>query len=179
MIYDAANIGFKADHESRFFSGCDLLHTRQRSDEAHLVQDATLALQHIRAGVAGIEATGIGQRNGYEGALAAGEFGSRSTEMVFGHCVGTIDAVAHLDAVQVDLHDALLAPQEFDEAGEIHLEALAYPGAAGPEENVLGRLLRNGGGSVLALVGVLDVAHGGLLDGFEVKAVVLQEAGIL
>lgn len=179
MIYDAANIGFKADHENRpaFFYG--LLHTRQRSDEAHLVQDATLALQHIRAGVAGVEAAGIGQRNGYEGALAAGEFGSRSTEMVLCNSVGTIDAVAHLDAVQVDFHDALLAPQEFDEAGEIDLEALAHPGTAGPEKNVLGRLLRDGGGSVLALVGVLDVAHGGLLDGFEVKAVVLQEAGIL
>ena len=93
--------------------------------------------------------------------------------------IDTIDTIAHLNAVEIDLHDALLAPYQFDEYGEINLEALAYPRTARPQEDVLGCLLRDGRSAMLTLVGMLDIAHGSLFDGFEVKAMVFLEVGIL
>ena len=55
-----------------------------------------------------------------------------SAEMLFGHGFHAIDAIAHFDAVQVDFHDALLAPHELNEHGEIRLESLAQPRTSGP-----------------------------------------------
>ena len=45
--------------------------------------------------------------------------------------------------------------------------------------HVLGRLLGNGRGTQFALLWVLTVALGGVLNGFVVEAVMLQESGIL
>ena len=99
--------------------------------------------------------------------------------MILCHRTGAIDAVAHLNAVQIDFDNALLRPHQFDEGGEIDLETLTQPRTTRPEEHVLGRLLRDGTGSVLRLLRVFHIAHGSLLNGLEVETVMLQEASIL
>ena len=78
------------------------------------------------------------------GTLLASEVFGILAEVLLSNSLGTIDAIAHLDGVEIDLHDALLGPEEFDEGGEIDLKALAHPAAAWPEEDILGRLLRDG-----------------------------------
>ena len=111
----------------------------------HLMKDALLALQHVATGLGRIETAGIGQRSGNEGTLLTGKLRGAGVEMPFGHRIGTIDAVAHLDGVEIDLHDALLRPEEFYQHREINLETFAQPRTARPKEDVLGRLLTDGG----------------------------------
>lgn len=78
-------------------------------------------------------------------------------EIVLGGRFGTIDTRTHLDDVQVNLHDAFLAPECFNQEGVVGLQPLAYPGTARPAEDILGSLLRDGtaatfAGAVLALL---------------------------
>ena len=143
------------------------------------MKDAPLSFQHITTGVGRIETTWIRQCDGNQCALCLGELASSSAEMPLSYSINTIDAIAHLNAVEIDFHDALFAPYQFDKYGEIDLEALTYPRATRPQEHVLGRLLRYGRCAVLTLVGMLNIAHGSLFDGFEVKAMMLLEVSIL
>ena len=114
------------------------------SNVFHLLQDAGLALEYVGGRRLAGELAGIGQRDGNEGTLAASEVFSILVEMLLSNGLGSIDAFAHLDGVKIDLHNALLGPEEFDECGEIDLKALTHPAAAWPEKDILGRLLRNG-----------------------------------
>ena len=98
--------------------------------------------------------------------------------MVFGYCIYAIDSVAHLDGVEVDFHNALLAPDELDECGEISLKSFAYPRPARPEEHVLGCLLSDGAGTQFAFA-PLHITLGSLLDGIIVETVVQQKALVL
>ncbi len=94
-------------------------------------------------------------------------------EAVAAGCFHAIDAVAHLDAVEVDLHDALLAPYILDEHCEIGLKALAHPAVSRPQKHVLGRLLADGAGAALpAAAAALEIGAGNLLG---VEAVVLEK----
>ena len=111
------------------------------TNEFHLLQDACLALEHVGGWRLAGELAGIGQRSGNEGTLAASEVFSILVEMLLSNGLGPIDAFAHLDGVEIDLHDALLGPEEFDDCGEIDLKALTHPAAAWPKENILGCLL--------------------------------------
>ena len=119
-------------------------------DEAHFTLDAGLPLAHIGTGGAGAVDTGIGECGSYQGTVGTAEVGCLAVEMIFGTGSYAIDGIAHLDGVEVDFHDALLAPQELDEGCEVDFEAFAGPTAAGPEEPVLGCLLRDGAGTMLA-----------------------------
>ena len=89
----------------------------------------------------------------------------------YGVC--SVDAVAHLYAVEVDFHDAVFAPDGLDEDGEVDFEAFAHPAAGGPEEDVLGCLLADGAASALAAAGDAVSDYG--LELVEVEAVVLEE----
>ena len=64
--------------------------------------------------------------------------------MLLCHRLGTVDAIPHLNGVEVDLHDALLRPQQFDEHGEVSLKTFPHPRATRPQEHILRRLLRDG-----------------------------------
>ena len=149
-------------------------HTVMLFDIFHLSQNLVFALHHIGRGRSRTIFAGIRQCGGNEGTLALGQLGARQAEMPLGYGLGTIDAIAHLDGVEVDFHDALLAPHQFDECCEIGLKPFAHPSAAWPQEHVLGRLLADGAGTQLAFV-VLTVALGSLLDGLEVEAMVGEE----
>ena len=111
------------------------------SNVLHLLQDAGLTLEHIGGWRLAGELTGIGQRGGNESTLTASEVFGILMEMLLGNSLGAIDAIAHLDGVEIDLHDALLGPEEFDECSEIDLKTLAHPTAAWPEKDILGGLL--------------------------------------
>ena len=94
-------------------------------------------------------------------------------------CCGlyAIDAVAHLNGIQIHFHDALLAPDVLDEEGEVGLQTLAHPAVARPQEHILGGLLRDGAGTAFAAT-----AQGfepGQIDLFEVEAMVLFKQVVL
>ena len=121
---------------------------------------------------------GVGQRGSYQGTLATAQVFGLNTEMCFCHGRGPVDAVAHLYRIEIYLHDALLRPKQFDECGEVDLEALARPTAPRPQEYILGRLLRDGRGTELASLWMLPVTLGGMLDGLVVEAVMRHKVGI-
>ncbi len=101
-------------------------------DVFHFAHDAVLTLYHVGRGGGGAETAGIGERGGYQGALGTGQFLGRAAEMTLGNSVGPIDAVAHLYGVEIDLHDALLAPHYLYETGEIGFKTLSHPRAPRP-----------------------------------------------
>lgn len=146
-------------------------------DLLHALEDGLVHFAHAGGGVAAVTLQGIGKRDGDVGALFAGQFVGRGAEVDARHGVGTIDALPHLDGIEIDLHDALLAPNGLYQEGEIGLEALAQPAAVLPQEHVAGRLLTDGAGAPLplALLG-LDL---GLLDLLQIKALVLEEQVVL
>nr|GFD26172.1 hypothetical protein [Tanacetum cinerariifolium] len=73
----------------------------------------------------------------------------------------------------VHLHDAALAPERLDEDGEVRLGRFAHVGAAVPEKNVFGYLLRNGRAAAHGLaLGAVPVVLRGAPHAVEVKAVV-------
>ena len=94
---------------------------------AHLAHYLCLAAEDVGAGVEGAVAEGVGEGGCDEGAVGAGELTGGSAEVLPCHGVDAVDAVAHLDGVEVYFHDAVLAPDEFDEDGEIGFEAFAEP----------------------------------------------------
>ena len=91
--------------------------------------------------------------------------------------LGTEHALAHLRHIEVDLQDALLGPQQFDEHGEPGLQPLAHVSTAGPEEYVLGGLLADGAASTDTPT--LLVPFHGLSHGFPREAGVEHEALVL
>ena len=102
------------------------------SNVFHLLQDAGLALEHVGGWRLAGELAGIGQGGGNEGTLTTSEVFGILMEVLLGNGLGPIDAIAHLDGVEIDLHDALLGPEEFDECGEIDFKAFTHPTAAWP-----------------------------------------------
>ena len=94
-----------------------------------------------------------------------------------GHALHAINTITHLDAVEIYLHNALLAPHHFYEEREVCLQAFPYPRASRPKEDIFGRLLRDGARPVHSAT--LHVVGGGFLYGIEIKAVVFQEACVL
>ena len=120
----------------------------------------------------------VGQCGSDEGALAGAQIFGPDAEMLFGHRRDAVDAFAHLYRIEVDLHDALLGPEEFDEGGKVDLKAFARPAAPWPKEHVLGCLLRDGAGTKLTLLRVLPITDGSILNGLVVEAVMVHEVGI-
>lgn len=98
-------------------------------------------------------------------------------EILPGGRLGAIDARAPFDGVQIDLHDPRLAPDHFDQDGEIGLQPFAHIGPARPQEDILGGLLADG--RTPAQGAALGVALIGLLDGREVETAMLTELGVL
>ena len=148
-------------------------------DESHLAHYLSLALQHVGRGIGRAELAGIGQCGGNESTLGASEILCLTVEMVFRNCIGTVDSVAHLYGIELDLHYALLAPHYFYKTGEICLKTLAHPCASRPKENIFGCLLTDGACSELRLVLLSTVALCRLLYRLEIKSVVLHETLVL
>src|SRR5215813_7024547 len=93
-----------------------------------------------------------------------------------GH-LSAVDAVTPLDHVEIDLEDARLRPAEFDEFGDVGLDALAQEAAAGPEQDVLGGLLRDRAGAAQLAAGTKALERGA--DLVEIKAVMKAKPGAL
>lgn len=56
----------------------------------------------------------------------------------------TEDTVPEFDDIEIDFEDSFLAPEQFDEYGEVGLEEFAGVGASRRAEDILGGLLRYG-----------------------------------
>ena len=92
------------------------------------------------------------------------------------HCLHAIDSVTSLYRVQIYLHDALLAPQQFNQCREVGFKALSHPCTARPQKYVLCRLLCYGAGTnFLTACGILPCS---MLYLLEVEAVVKKESRI-
>ena len=70
---------------------------------------------------------GVGQRHGNVGTLVLSELVGCGIEVDACDRIGAIDALAHLDGIEIDLHDAFLAPNAFNQEREIGFQALAQP----------------------------------------------------
>ena len=99
----------------------------RETDVAHLAADLLLTLQHIAAGIGRTETSGIRKRGSNEGALVGRELTGRGAEMLARDGLYTIDARACLNAVEIDLHDALLRPTELNEHSKVGLQTFAQP----------------------------------------------------
>ena len=133
-----------------------------------------LALLHVGTRILGVKLTWVRQGGSYQGALTTEEVLRLLVEMILSHSIHAIDAVAHLDTVEIHLHDTLLAPHHLNEEGEIHLKSLASPGATRPKEDILGSLLTDGGGTMH--LAATSIILGCTLDGIEVKSMMFQES---
>ncbi len=72
------------------------------------MQDTLLALLHIGAGMLRRELARIGQCDGNQGTLLLGQLAGAESPIVKTDGFDAIDALARLNGIQVDLHDALL-----------------------------------------------------------------------
>ena len=92
-----------------------------------LADELELAAVHVVGGAAAVHLQWVGQGGGDEGALVLVEVGCVAAEVFEGYCFCSVDAASHFYGVEVDFHDALLGPEDFDEYGEVGFECLAGP----------------------------------------------------
>ena len=89
------------------------------------------------------------------------------------HGLGPVNSFSHLDGIQVNFQDSLLAPQQFNQESEISLQPFAEPRGAGPEKQVFCRLLGNGAGTPWPAACYVFLSC--LLDLFMVESPVFKE----
>ena len=108
-------------------------------------------------------AAGTGDDVSQGGGLVGVEAESRGGEILIGSGFDAEHAVTQFDNIQIDLQDALLTPQEFDEHGEVCLKEFARVSASRCAEHVLCRLLRDsaapGNDTARATVAVEGIEH--------------------
>ena len=97
--------------------------------------------------------------------------------MLLRHSLGPVYAVPHLNGIQIDFHDPVLAPDEFNQGRKIRLQPLAYPTVIRPQKHILSRLLGDGAATPVTLAG--PALLNGCTDGLEIKAMMLQVQLIL
>jgi len=108
-------------------------------------------------------AAGTGDDVRQSGGLVGVEAESRGGEIFIGSGLDTEHTVTQFDDIEIDLQDALLAPQEFDEHSEVCLKEFARVGAGRCAEHVLCRLLGDsaatGNDTARTLVAVEGIEH--------------------
>ena len=91
---------------------------------------------------------------------------------------GAEDAIAHLNYIQIDFKDTILAPEELHQDCEIGFHGLAQIGAGVESEDVLSRLLGDRAASACdAAVALVELV--GTADGVPIEAAVVVELGVL
>lgn len=100
---------------------------RECRHKRHLMQYPRLPLSHIRPRMVRTEMAWIGESGCDERTVGPCQLRCGTVEMLFRHGLDAIDAVAHLNGVQVNLHNTLLGPEKLDEEREISFQALADP----------------------------------------------------
>lgn len=81
---------------------------------SHLSDNAVLPVPDICGRIFGTEFERIGQRGGNQCRLRCRKFGGGGVEMFPGNRLDTINSVSGFHAIEVDLQDALLAPEKLD-----------------------------------------------------------------
>src|SRR3546814_12744423 len=97
-------------------------------------------------------------------------------EIALGARICTKGADAGLGYVEIDLHDPVLAPEQFDQHREPRLQAFAHPGPALPQKGVLGGLLADSGAA--PKLAPLPVEPDGLADPPQIHAPMAAAARI-
>src|SRR5262245_32335782 len=98
-----------------------------RREPLHVAEDPGLALQHVRSRVHDAGVRRRRQHGRERGGLGAREARVILAEVDPARRLDAPDAAAELRAVEVDLEDPALRPEELDPHGEPGLEALAHP----------------------------------------------------
>lgn len=91
---------------------------------------------------------------------------------------GAEHPIAHLNYIQIDFKDTILAPEELNQDCEIGFHGLAQVGARVESEDVLCRLLGDRAASACdAAVALVELV--GTADGVPIEAAVVVELGVL
>lgn len=139
----------------------------------HLTQDLSLTADDVARWMLRVEASGIGQGCGNQRSLTTGQSRCRRVEVIPGHGFSPVNAVARFHGVQIYFQNAVLAPENFDEHGEIDFQPFPIPGGTRPEEHVLGRLLADGAGTARPFA--VLVLTDGFLDLLRIKPPMLEK----
>ena len=173
------------------FKGIRPLHGSQRRGELLLVLFARDESQLAHApkdeiprfgGVVGVvewrERLGALEESRQIGALADCHVGGIFSEIPLRGRFSTIEPAAEIDAVQVVLHDLLLAEIFFDAPGEVELHQFALVGALAKLEGIAGELLGHRAGS-LRDAALAPVRYGRAEDAHVIHPVVIVETVVL
>ena len=144
---------------------------------SHLLHDGRLPPEDVRRGVFATEFQWIGKGCGDKSAIWACQGDCGPSEVLLRYSFGPIDAVTHFDGVEIDFHDAFLAPDELNQDGKVGFQALTNPAGIWPEKDVLGCLLADGAAASVAFAGASFLHR--LVDFDEVEAVVGEETLVL
>jgi uncharacterized protein YbjT (DUF2867 family) len=120
---------------------------------------------------------GIRQHGGDQGGIRAAQRHHRAVEIAPARGPDAEGVRAELGDVEIDLEDPLLGPKRLDQEGEPDLQSFANRVPAGPEKEVLCRLLADGARPAQPLPGT--IALPGALDLDGVESAVTGEALIL
>lgn len=97
--------------------------------------------------------------------------------MGFGYRLHSVDAVSHLNRIEIDFHNPFFAPYPFDQQGEIDFYAFSYITFRWKQEDILSCLLGYGAGATHPLSFFRLITC--LLYLFDIKAVVVEKQIIL
>ena len=148
--------------------------TRDESQLPHAPEDEIPRFGGVVGVVKWRERLGALEESRQIGALADGHVGGIFSEIPLRGRFRTIEAAAEIDAVQVVLHDLLLAEIFFDAPSEIELHQLALVGALAKLEGISGELLGYRAGT-LSDAALAPVRYGRAEDAHVVHAVVIIE----
>src|SRR5579863_7277030 len=140
---------------------------------AHSLEDERAVVIHAL----GPPLQGSRQNRGEPGRLFPADIPGVGSIVVTARRLGSINTGTPFDHVEVDLQNAPFAEDEFGHRYERELHTLAEDGAARSEEQVLNKLLRNGGSSASATA--FQIAFGSDLDLAPIEPMVLVEARVL
>ena len=125
-----------------------VLLARDESQLAHAAEDEIPRFGGVVGVVKWRERLGALEQSGKVRALTDCHVGGIFSEIPLRGRFRTIEAAAEIDAVQVVLHDLLLAKTFFDAPGEVEFHQFALVGALAKLEGIAGELLGDRAGSL-------------------------------
>ena len=157
--------------------GVDLAQHFGAAQRLHLTEDPVAPLQDITRRRRRRSMLGIRQHRREDRGVASRQARGRPVKKALGRRLGAIGSITELGDVQIDLEDAPLRPEPFDQQREVRLETLAEIAPAGPKIQILRHLLADGARAAHAMAVLVELI--GLLDGLDVESPVVGEFLIL
>ncbi len=146
----------------------------------HLIEDPIAPLGGLLRLAEGMVVVGRLRQRGEIRGLLEFQLGELLAEIVERRGSNPIRSDAEIDLVEIELEDLLLGEGPLDADGENRLLQLAIQVLLARQQEVLGDLLRDGGGTLRApLAPVLEILVERAGDAREVESAVLEEAPVL